>query len=75
MPRSRKPRLLEVCPFEWEAVVRPKHTQDPPCVLMLSRETGGSTWFVYVDKPRSTKLFATKDEAFAYVNTEYEDAR
>lgn len=72
MPRSRKPRLLEVCPFEWEAVVRRKGTNDAPTVIMLSREAGGSTWFVYVDKPRSTKLFAARAEAFDYVNREYE---
>jgi hypothetical protein len=75
MARPRKPRLLEVCPFEWEAVVRPKHTNDPPCVLMLYRESGGSAWNVYVDKPRSNKVFADRAEAFDYVNTEYEDAR
>jgi hypothetical protein len=75
MSRSRRPRLLEVCPFEWEAVVRRKGTNDPPTVIMLSRGIHGQVmnqWFVYVDKPRETKLFDTKDEAFDYVNREYE---
>ena len=70
MPRSRKPRLLEVCPFEWECVARTKGTNDGPTVIMIGRQRGGPPeWFVYVDKPRETKLFDTKDEAFAYVLT------
>lgn len=79
MPKShRKPRLLEVCPFEWEAVVRRCGTDDPPRVMLLSRRLG--VWFVWVDGLRDkldpcTKTFANREEAFAYANEEYEDAR